>query len=76
MAYEQLQRRVGPLRLGLEFERVRDSARRLVASPWGRCAILKLAAALQRDGTLAGEQVNDVLLTGVCTHQCTANVCY
>jgi hypothetical protein len=62
MAYEHLRRRVGALRRGVEFERLRDSARRLVASPWARSAIPRLAAALQRCGTLNGEQISDVLL--------------
>jgi hypothetical protein len=62
MAYAHLRRHVGPLRLGLEFERARDSARRLVASPWARFAIPKLAAALQRHSTLDGDEINDVLL--------------
>jgi hypothetical protein len=46
----------------LEFERLRDSARRLVASSWAQAAVAKLAAALQRHGTLDGGAVNDVLL--------------
>jgi hypothetical protein len=62
MAYEQLQRRVGPLRRGLEFERLRDSALRLVRTSWAQRAIPALAAALQRCGTLNGEQISDVLL--------------
>jgi hypothetical protein len=56
MAYKHLQRQVGPLRLGLEFERLRDSARRLVASPWAQRSIPLLAEALQRRGTLSGDQ--------------------
>jgi hypothetical protein len=62
MAYRHLRQHAGPLRLGLEFERLRDSARRLVASQWARSAIPKLAAALQSRGTLMGEQVTDALL--------------
>jgi hypothetical protein len=62
VAYRHLRQHAGPLRLGLEFERLRDSARRLVASPWARSAIPKLAAALQSRGTLTGEQVTDALL--------------
>jgi hypothetical protein len=34
MAYAHLQRHVGALRLGLEFERARDSAQRLVRTNW------------------------------------------
>jgi hypothetical protein len=62
MAYDHLRRQVGALRRGLEFERLRDSARRLLASPWARMRIPALAEALQRHGTLDGEQINDVLL--------------
>jgi hypothetical protein len=62
MAYEHLQRRVGRLRLGLEFERLRDNARALVRTSWARSRIPALAEALQRHGTLDGEQINDVLL--------------
>jgi hypothetical protein len=51
-------------RRGLEFERLRDSARALVRTSWARSRISLLAEALQRCGTLTGEQVNDVLLLG------------
>jgi hypothetical protein len=63
MAYEHLQREVGALRLGLEFARLRDSARALVRTPWARSAIPKLAEALLRQGTLDGDQVSDVLVS-------------
>ena len=62
MAYAHLQRYVGPLRRGLEFERARDSARGLVRTSWARRVIPKLATALQTCGTLDGEQINEVLL--------------
>jgi hypothetical protein len=62
MAYAHLQRHVGPLRRGLEFERARDSAKRLVASPWAQAAVPKLASALLRHGTLDAEGVNAALL--------------
>jgi hypothetical protein len=62
MAARHLRQHVGPLRLGVEFERCRASARALVRTPWGRSAIGKLTVALQRHGTLDGDQVSDVLL--------------
>jgi hypothetical protein len=62
MAYAHLQRHVGPLRRGLEFERARDSARALVRTSWAQRVIPVLAEALQRYGTLDGDQVSDVLL--------------
>jgi hypothetical protein len=61
MADRRLRRHVGPLRLGLEFSRLRDSARALVRTPWARRIIPLLAEALQRHGTF-GDQVADVLL--------------
>jgi hypothetical protein len=62
MAERHLRRHVGPLRLSLEFTRLRDSARALVRTSWAKRAIPLLAEALQRCGTLTGDQVNDVLL--------------
>jgi hypothetical protein len=51
-----------PLRLGLEFSRLRDSARALVRTNWAERVIPRLAAASQRYGTFDGAQVSDVLL--------------
>jgi hypothetical protein len=62
MAYEHLQQQVGPLRLGLEFSRLRDSARALVRTPWAQRSILALAAALLHAGTLDADAVHAVLL--------------
>jgi hypothetical protein len=55
MAYAHLQRHVGPLRRGLEFERAHDSAK----SGWAQRTIPLLAKAPQCYGTLDGEQIND-----------------
>jgi hypothetical protein len=62
MAERHLRQHVGPLRLAMEFERCRASARALVRTPWAQRAIPKLAEALQRYGTLDGERISDVLL--------------
>jgi hypothetical protein len=61
MAYAHLERQVGALRRGLEFERLRDSARRLVRTPWARARVPLLAAALIERGTLSGEHLYSLL---------------
>jgi hypothetical protein len=51
-----------PLRLRLEFEHLRDSARALVKNSRARRAIPLLAKAPVRRQTLSGAEANDVLL--------------
>jgi hypothetical protein len=46
-----------PLRIGVEFNRYRDAAERLVRSEWGQDRIRRIAAALLKRGTLTGEEI-------------------
>ncbi len=57
MAREYLARRFEPALMLVEFNRHRDAAERLIATPWGRQRIERIAAALLRHGTLSGEAI-------------------
>ena len=58
MAREYLARRIAnPLHAAAELARFRAAAQRLIRSGWARQRIDVLADALQRHGTLTGEQI-------------------
>jgi hypothetical protein len=46
-----------PLQLGAELACLRNSAQRLVTTPWAQMRIVQIADALLRHGTLIGEQI-------------------
>jgi stage V sporulation protein SpoVS len=48
---------VDPVMIGVEFERLRDAAHRLVRTDWAQQRIRLIADALLRHGTLTGDEV-------------------
>jgi hypothetical protein len=50
----------GPLRIAAELTRLRDSANRLVSSPWAQRRIRVLSRALLRHGSLSAEQIYEL----------------
>jgi hypothetical protein len=57
MARRYLAQEFSPLRIGIEFERLRGGAQRLVATDWARSRIKTIADALLRHGSLTGQQI-------------------
>jgi hypothetical protein len=63
-AREHLVQRCGPLRIGIELDRYRDAARRLVTSAWALQRIRLIADALLRCGSLDAEQIYELVAVG------------
>jgi hypothetical protein len=59
-ARKHLAQRFSPLRIGVELERHRDAARRLVTSAWAQDRIRLIADALLRCGVLSNEQIYEL----------------
>jgi hypothetical protein len=55
-AKEYLAQRYSPLEIGIQFQRMRNAAERLVKTEWARRIIPKIDALL-RVGTLSGEEI-------------------
>ena len=58
MARRCLARCYDQLRIGAEIARHRDAAERLVRTPWAQHRIELIADALERHGTLTGEEIS------------------
>jgi hypothetical protein len=59
-ARDYLARQLEPLQAAAELARCRDSAQRLVRSPWAQQRIAVVADALLRLGTLSGEEILEI----------------
>jgi hypothetical protein len=60
-AFRHLRRQFGPLQVLSQYGRARDSAERLVSTPWARRTVPRLVRALVERGTLSGEDLYSLL---------------
>jgi hypothetical protein len=57
MARKILSRQYDALQIGFQLNRARDSARALVTTPWARCIVPVIAAALLKRGSLNSTEI-------------------